>query len=211
MPESLDDWREFFRRTDADVFELIDSAIAVAALDRPDDFQLRRVRIMESLYSGETGRHAAGNQVGSCDAPSKESKAGGDGRGDVEQDVVDMDKESCCSFGEAEASAGEVDEQSQVVGEVLRIKQSALALCESLRRLWSMAITLDILERTKIGISVNSLRRNCGSKQIAQLADSITVYGVPYHSHPACKTELAFEKDDIYIAVTRRNETNRSR
>lgn len=78
---------------------------------------------MESLYSGETGRHMAGNQVGSCDAPSKESKAGGDGRGDVEQDVVDMDKESCCSFGEAETSAGQVDEQSQVVGEVLRIKQ----------------------------------------------------------------------------------------
>ncbi|KAI6673706.1 hypothetical protein NL676_001612 [Syzygium grande] len=183
MPESLDDWREFFRRTDADVFELIDNAIAVAALDRPDDFQSRRVRIMESLYSGETGRHMAGNQVGSCNAPSKESKAGGDGRGDVEQDVVDMDKESCCSFGEAEASASEMDEQSQVVGEVLRIKQvldnsrheSASALCESLRRLWSMAITLDILERTKIGTSVNSLRRNCGSKQIAQLADSITL------------------------------------
>lgn len=123
MPESLDEWREFFRRTNADVFKLIDNAIAVAALDCPDDFRSQRGRIMERLYSCKAERHTAGDQVGSCDAASKESVASSDGRGDDEQDVVDMDEESCDSFGEAEAFTDEIDEQSRVVREVMRIKQ----------------------------------------------------------------------------------------
>ncbi|KAL3715704.1 hypothetical protein ACJRO7_007444 [Eucalyptus globulus] len=171
MSKSLDYWRAFFRGTNADVFEFIDNAIAVAAHDLPDDFRSRRGRIMERLYSCETGRHA----------PSEESEANGDSGVDVEQEAVGMDKESCCSCGEARAFADETDERSRVFGEVLRIKQvldksrleSASALSESLRRLQSMAITLDILETTKIGISVNNLRRNCRSKQIAQLAHGI--------------------------------------
>ncbi|XP_039156319.1 probable mediator of RNA polymerase II transcription subunit 26b [Eucalyptus grandis] len=207
MSKSLDYWRAFFRGTNADVFEFIDNAIAVAAHDLPDDFRSRRGRIMERLYSCETGRHA----------PSEESEANGDSGVDVEQEAVGMDKESCCSCGEARAFADETDERSRVFGEVLRIKQvldksrleqSASALCESLRRLQSMAITLDILETTKIGISVNSLRRNCRSKQIAQLAHGIIGYGVPYHSRQAYKNELAPEKHDIYSAVTGRNRTN---
>ncbi|XP_030526027.2 probable mediator of RNA polymerase II transcription subunit 26b [Rhodamnia argentea] len=182
MPESLDDWREFFRRTNADVFELIDNAIVVAALDCLDDFRSQRGWIMERLYTCKAGWHAAGDEVGSCDAASKESMASSNGRGEVEQDVVDTDEESCDSFREAEAFTDEIDEQSRVVGEVLRIKQvldnsrleSTSVLCESLRSLRSMAITLDTLETTKIGISVNSLSRNCRSKQIAQFTHSIT-------------------------------------
>ncbi|KAF8007006.1 hypothetical protein BT93_K1109 [Corymbia citriodora subsp. variegata] len=113
---------------------------------------------MERLYSCNTGRHG----------PSEES----DG-------VVDVEQED--AFREAEAVADEIDGRSRVVAEVLRIKhvldnsrlELASALCELLRRLQSMAITLEILETTKIRISVDSLRRSCRSKQITQLADSI--------------------------------------
>ncbi|XP_048137661.1 probable mediator of RNA polymerase II transcription subunit 26b isoform X1 [Rhodamnia argentea] len=174
MGESIDVWREFFRTTaDTDVFEFIDKAIAIAALDRPKDFLLRRDRIAKRLFSGET----AGAR-GDCAPASKESKANGN-EGNVAHDVLNVKD----SQGEAETFSDDMEETSQVVGEVLRIKrvldnsrhESDPALHESLRRLESMSITVDILQKTKIGVSVNSLRRNCVSKKNAQLAHHITM------------------------------------
>ncbi|XP_056171038.1 probable mediator of RNA polymerase II transcription subunit 26a isoform X1 [Syzygium oleosum] len=170
MGESFDVWRIFFRTTDTDVFQFIDKAIMIAALDCPEDFLSRRGRIAERLFSCET------TQAGSDGTrATKENRANSD-MGNVALDGVSKN----CSHGETEANS----ETSQLlVGQVLRIKrvldnsqhESDSALYESLRRLQSMSITLDILEKTKIGISVNSLRRNCGSKQIAQLACDITM------------------------------------
>ncbi|KAI6673672.1 hypothetical protein NL676_001578 [Syzygium grande] len=170
MGESFDVWRIFFRTTDTDVFEFIDKAITIAALDCPEDFLARRGRIAERLFS--CGMSQAGSD---CTRATKENRANSD-MGNVALNGVSKH----CIHGENGANS----ETSQpVVGQVLRIKrvldngqhESDSALYESLRRLQSMSITLDILEKTKIGISVNSLRRNCGSKQIAQLARDITM------------------------------------
>ncbi|KAI3421583.1 uncharacterized protein J3R85_012088 [Psidium guajava] len=174
MGESIDVWRIFFRTTaETDVFEFIDKAITIAALDRPKDFLSRRDRIAEQLFSCETA--GAG---GDCALASKESKVDGS-TGNGSHDVVNIK----CSQGEAETFSDDIKETSRVVGEVLRIKrvldnsrhESDSVLHESLRRLQLINITVDILERTKIGISVNSLRRNCLTKQIAQLAHNITM------------------------------------
>ncbi|KAI3421578.1 uncharacterized protein J3R85_012083 [Psidium guajava] len=174
MGESIDVWREFFRTTaGTDVFEFIDKAIAIAALDRPKDFLSRRDRIAERLFSCEM--IGAG---GDCTTSSKESKADSN-TGNVAREVVNVKY----GPGEAETFSDDIEETSQEVGEVLRIKrvldnsrhESDSALLESLRRLRSMTITMDILKKTKIGISVNSLQRNCKSKQIAQLAHNITM------------------------------------
>ncbi|XP_039156287.1 probable mediator of RNA polymerase II transcription subunit 26b [Eucalyptus grandis] len=142
MGESLDDWREFFRTTVTDVFEFIDKAITIAALDCPQDFLSQRGRIAEQLFSCGTARDG-----GDSAAESKESKANGD-TGNAASSVGSIKY----GDGEAESFGNDIEEASLVVCEVLRIKQ-----------------------KTKIGISVNSLRRNCGSKLIAQLAHDNTM------------------------------------
>ncbi|KAI6673703.1 hypothetical protein NL676_001609 [Syzygium grande] len=191
MGESLDDWREFFATTDTDIFEFIDTAITLAALDRQRDFRLRRDCIAERLFSTLTTQSRCpgyDDPPASCDGgddcvrANKESKTIRDNsKGDIKRDRVDMNPESYLDYGGAAAFGREIDERSQVVGEVLRIKQvldnsqreSDSALYESLRKLQLMTISMDVLEKTKIGITLNSLRRKRGSTQIAQLAHNI--------------------------------------
>ncbi|KAF8007075.1 hypothetical protein BT93_K1166 [Corymbia citriodora subsp. variegata] len=172
MGESLDDWREFFRTTVTDVFEFIDKAITIAALDCPEDFLSRRGQIAERLFSCGMAR-----DEGDCPATSKESKANGETSHAASNEVRINGR------GEAEAFGDDIEETSQVVREVLKIKQvldnrrhePESALLESLKRLRSMTITVDTLKKTKIGRSVNALRRKCRSKLIARLAHDITM------------------------------------
>ncbi|XLS76149.1 hypothetical protein HN51_033014 [Arachis hypogaea] len=109
---------------------------------------------------------------------SKESKVNSS-RGDID-DHGDMDVNrvlSNYSFGEAEALTDEMEEQSQFVAEVLRIRdilhnrqeESDAVLFESLRRLQLMELTVDCLKATEIGKAVNPLRKHA-SKDIRQLA-----------------------------------------
>ncbi|KAF7847677.1 hypothetical protein BT93_L2732 [Corymbia citriodora subsp. variegata] len=173
MGESLDDWREFFRTTVTDVFEFIDKAITIAALDCPEDFLSRRGQIAERLFSCGTAR-----DEGDCPATSKESKANGETSHAASNEVRIRN-----GRGEAEAFGDDIEDTSQVVREVLKIKQvldnrrhePESALLESLKRLRSMTITVDTLKKTKIGRSVNALRRKCRSKLIARLAHDITM------------------------------------
>lgn len=113
MGESLDEWREFFRTTVADVFEFIDKAITIAALDRPKDFLSRRGRIAERLFWRETAWDG-----GDGSAETKESRANGDA-GNAVSDAVSMKYR----HGEAGAFSDDTEETSRVVREVLRIKQ----------------------------------------------------------------------------------------
>uniref|UniRef100_A0A2P2KTT4 Uncharacterized protein MANES_08G061400 n=1 Tax=Rhizophora mucronata TaxID=61149 RepID=A0A2P2KTT4_RHIMU len=84
------------------------------------------------------------------------------------------------SYGDAEALTDEIEEESEVVGEVLRIKdillnsrdESDSVLFESLRRLQLMALTVDTLKATEIGKAVNGLRKH-GSKPICHLARTL--------------------------------------
>ncbi|XP_010552906.1 PREDICTED: probable mediator of RNA polymerase II transcription subunit 26b [Tarenaya hassleriana] len=53
---SLDSWRDYFRRADSDIFEIIDHAVMVAATDCPKEFKSRRDRIAELLFSCRVSR-----------------------------------------------------------------------------------------------------------------------------------------------------------
>lgn len=165
----------------------------IAAMDRPRYFRLQRERIAKRLSSATTTQ----SRRPGCDDPpaphdgrddciraGKGSKTIKDySRGDVERDRVDMNPQSYLDCGGTKAFSDEFDRQSQVVREVLRIKkvldnsqcESDSALYESLRKLQLMTISMDILEKTKIGITLNSLRRKDVSTQIAQLAHKITM------------------------------------
>ncbi|KAL6958823.1 hypothetical protein U1Q18_040167 [Sarracenia purpurea var. burkii] len=51
MRGNLDNWRNFFGFSHFNIFDIIDKAILVAASDYPNEFNLRRYRIAETLIS----------------------------------------------------------------------------------------------------------------------------------------------------------------
>ncbi|KAJ1262905.1 hypothetical protein BS78_09G144700 [Paspalum vaginatum] len=93
---------------------------------------------------------------------------------DAEQEEEDHEAE------ELEALTNEIDEESQRVGEVLRIKDllmhkedhSDATLFESLRRLELMQLSVPTLKTTEIGRAVNRLRKH-NSQQIRHLVRTL--------------------------------------
>lgn len=108
---------------------------------------------------------------------SKESKVNSS-RDD--QGEMNMNQLSNYSYGLAEALTAEIEEESEIVGEVFRIKEifnnceeeSDTVLFESLRKLQLMALNVETLKATEIGKAVNGLRKH-GSKKIRHLARSL--------------------------------------
>ncbi|KAA0053912.1 putative mediator of RNA polymerase II transcription subunit 26b [Cucumis melo var. makuwa] len=197
---SLDSWRNYFRNANSDIFGIIDYAILVAASDCPKEFRLRRDRIAEQLFSCRLTRCLGCDRVelavaGDIDGDDGETgfksdfagdgcefEAGGSKESKVYSSRDDIGEMNCnrvsnFSFGEAEALTDEIEQESQIVGEVLRIKEilnnfedeSDSVLFESLRRLELMALSVDTLQATEIGKAVNCLRKH-GSKRIRHLA-----------------------------------------
>lgn len=149
MSGSLDNWRNYFRTANGDIFDIIDHAVMVAALDCPKEFKLRRDRIAEKLFTCKVTRCLGCERV-ELNVPcnesdddeddmigckrdegggSKESKvnSSGDDRDNDNDHHVNIDNDnqilSNFSYGEAEALTDEIEEESQIVGEVLRIKE----------------------------------------------------------------------------------------
>ncbi|KAF7145670.1 hypothetical protein RHSIM_Rhsim04G0114000 [Rhododendron simsii] len=218
-PGALDDWRDYFRTSSSDIFDIIEHAIMVAASDCPQEFRIRRDRIAEKLFSCKlakcvvcdnvelsvpAGGDGGGEEGRGCCKIVKFEEGGGGGGGSkgskvnssrddqvVEMNVM-MNQLSNYSFGEAEALTDEIEEESQIVGEVLRIKEildncqdeSDSVLFESLRRLQLMVLSVDSLksvltylalfmpQATEIGKSVNALRKH-SSKEIRHLARTL--------------------------------------
>ncbi|KAJ7976568.1 Transcription elongation factor [Quillaja saponaria] len=193
---SLDYWRNYFRGANCDIFDIIDCAIMVAASDCPKEFRLRRDRIAEMLFSCRLNRCLGCNRVelavpadgedggckSGCDRDGGEFESGASKESKVnssrdDHGEMNMNQVSNYSYGDAEALTDEIEEQSQVFGEVLRIKEvlfnreeeSDSVLFDSLRRLQLMDLTVDTLKATEIGKVVNALRKH-GSKQIRNLA-----------------------------------------
>ncbi|CAD6333815.1 unnamed protein product [Miscanthus lutarioriparius] len=81
---------------------------------------------------------------------------------------------------ELEALTNEIDEESQIVGEVIRIKELLLhkedhsdaTLFESLRRLQLMQLSVSTLKATEIGRAVNRLRKH-NSQEIRHLVRTL--------------------------------------
>ncbi|GAB2267115.1 hypothetical protein Dimus_002100 [Dionaea muscipula] len=194
---ALDRWRDYFRSANSEIFDIIEKAIMVAASDCPKELRARRDRIAELLFSchAMSLRPRCDDSAGLVVTPedddvgfksdfgdglgSKESKSNSS-RDDDQVELNGNQLVSNFSFGQAEALTDEIDEENQIVGEVLRIKQvlqdfpneSDSVLFDSLRRLELMDVNYDILRVTEIGKAVKSLRK-CESKEIRQLAKKL--------------------------------------
>ncbi|KAI7739304.1 hypothetical protein M8C21_026639 [Ambrosia artemisiifolia] len=135
----MDYWREYFRSANADIFEIIEGAIMLAASDCPKQFKVRRDNIAQILFSSRF-----------------------------------------INYDAAEALTDEIEQESETFGEVMRIKEivdnspdeSASVLCNSLRKLQLMSISVETLKATEIGKSVIVLRKHA-SKDVRQIARSL--------------------------------------
>ncbi|CAH8324442.1 unnamed protein product [Eruca vesicaria subsp. sativa] len=176
---SLDSWREFFRRGDSDIYEIIDHAIMVAAADSPNKFKSRRDKIAELLFSCRVTRcNGCDHLELSLPGDDEEAHLGGDTTvGDNNNNQI---VSSYSYDDEAEALSDAIEEFSMVSKEVVRIKDIFLnkdhqphsVILESLRKLKLMSLNVDILKSTEIGKAVNGLRKHA-SDQIRQLAKSL--------------------------------------
>ncbi|XP_064934217.1 probable mediator of RNA polymerase II transcription subunit 26b isoform X2 [Musa acuminata AAA Group] len=182
---SVDYWRKFFRSANSDIFEVIEQAILVAASDCPRQFRSRRDQIVEKLFAALLPRCFGCDRVELRGAEGdgsmrrlgeKESKAdsSNDGPESLNRAVSNY------TYDEAEALTEEIEEEGQIVGEVMRIKEilgnqhdeSDAVLLESLRRLQLMELSVDVLKATEIGRAVNGLRKH-NSKQIRHLVRTL--------------------------------------
>lgn len=147
---TLEKWREYFRTANSDIFTVIEHAILIAASDYPYDFKQNRDRIAEMLFTCKVTKCFGCDRVelsvpnadglenteekinsgidfaGSKD--SKESKANSSSRDD-EDDLrefmgMNVNLLGNYSYGDAEALTDEIEEESQILGEVLRIKET---------------------------------------------------------------------------------------
>ncbi|CAM8882762.1 unnamed protein product [Rhodiola kirilowii] len=167
--KGLDYWRRYFKSESSDIFEIIECGIMVAAADSPNEFKLKRGRIAELLFSCESRRCLGCDHVELCVPVDEHDDDDVDG-GQMKT-VREKRQVSNFSYGDAEALTDEIEEGSQLVGEVLRIKEILTnsqdepesELYESLRRLQFMSLTVDILKATEIGKAVNGLRRHSSS------------------------------------------------
>ncbi|KAJ7976572.1 Transcription elongation factor [Quillaja saponaria] len=145
-PKSLDQWKNYFQNENSSIFEIIDHAIRVAALDHPKELKLRRPQIVKKLYSCQLNgcccihehnelavpqeTNAAKNKNG-CAKNGFIGNAGSlrvaDGRGtkvDSRRDInveISMTQKSKYSYKEAEALTDDIDELNESIREVSRI------------------------------------------------------------------------------------------
>lgn len=185
---NLDKWRNYFRTcSSSDIFDIIEHGIMVAASDCPQEFRSRRDRIAEILFSSKLTKCVGCDRVElsvasedrKVDEGSKESKV--ESVSDDQNGEMNVNKiESSFSYRDAEALTDEIEEESQIFGEVLRIKgivenskdEATSLVFESLQRLELMRLSVDILKATEIGKAVNALRKHA-STDIRNLAKKL--------------------------------------
>ncbi|OIT30625.1 PREDICTED: probable mediator of RNA polymerase II transcription subunit 26b [Nicotiana attenuata] len=192
---TLEKWRDYFRTANSDIFDIIEHAVMVAATDCPKEFKLRRDKIAEMLFTckvtrcfgcdkvelavplanDDEGKNKNKSEFGGG-FEAKESKANSSIDHHIELNVNQV---SNYSYGDAEALTEEIEEETQTLGEVLRIKDiidnsqhESAEVYECLRRLQLMALSVETLKATEIGKSVNALRKH-SSKDIRHLSRTL--------------------------------------
>ena len=124
---SLDYWRKFFRSANSDIFEVMEHAILVAASDYPQEFRSRRHQIVEKLFAVLLPRCYGCDRVAEGEEGDRSVKRDGEKESKVDSSndgPEDLNRiVSNYSYDEAEALTEEIEEESQIVGEVLRIKE----------------------------------------------------------------------------------------
>ncbi|XP_042373249.1 probable mediator of RNA polymerase II transcription subunit 26b [Zingiber officinale] len=180
---SADYWRRFFRSSGADIFEVIEHAIFVAASDYPDEFRSKRDGIVEKFYTVLLPPCFGCDRVASQGAEAEAEEGRGSVNSKADSCIVDLEFSnravSNCT-DEAAALTAEMEEEDRTLEQVLWIKdilsdhqdQSDDVLLELLRKLQLMELTVDVLEKTKIGKAVNVLHKH-NSKRIRHLSRSL--------------------------------------
>lgn len=143
---SLDKWRDYFTTANSDIFSVIEHAIMVAASDFPFDFKLKRDRIAEMLFTCTLTAKCIGcNNAELCVAfddcvkeivvdgkDSKGSKVSSNSRSGVEvgdddhTGVMEVNADNQArdqEYADVEALTAEIEEETQFLEEVARIKE----------------------------------------------------------------------------------------
>ncbi|OMO89531.1 hypothetical protein CCACVL1_07779 [Corchorus capsularis] len=77
----IEQWRDYFRTANSDIFDIIDHAITVAALDCPKEFRLRRDQIAEKLFTCKFTRCSGCDRVELAVPEYGDDSDGGSGGG----------------------------------------------------------------------------------------------------------------------------------
>ncbi|KAJ8570315.1 hypothetical protein K7X08_037287 [Anisodus acutangulus] len=204
ISEKLNKWRDFFGTANSDIFDIIEYAVMVAAIDHPKEFKLRRDGIAELIFTcnitncfgcdkvelvvpnaddivpnvDEVVPNTDDEDTIKCKFEFVKELEGCDVKENKSE--MNVNKISNYSYSEAEALSDEIEEESQTVGEVLRIKkiidnnqdESDSNIYKSLRRLQLMALSVETLKATEIGKSVNALRKH-STNNIRHLARTL--------------------------------------
>lgn len=139
---SLDKWRDYFTTANSDIFTIIEHAIMIAASDFPYDFKLKRDRIAEMLFTCRVTKCLGCNrdelsvayddclkENGGDGKDSKGSKVSSNNRDEGDDDhreVMETNAENRArdqDYDDAEALTGVIEEESQFLEEVFRIKE----------------------------------------------------------------------------------------
>lgn len=120
----LSKWRDFFGTANSNVFDILEFAVRVAAIDHPKEFKLRRDRITELLYSfrGFGCDNVVPNTV-DVDGDKGTRKCKNEFVREFKGCDVKQRKSGEMSVMEVEALSDEIEEESRVVKEVLSIKK----------------------------------------------------------------------------------------
>lgn len=143
----LEYWRSFFSTANEDIFDIIEYAIVVAASDCPKDFKLRRDRIAERLFGcrwvrclgcdrvemavpeeedgdDDGGLLEGGDGVGRCSCAARSVGKESVINGSPDEQALEMNQ-FCNNYSDTdvEALTDEIEEKSQTIEEVLRIKK----------------------------------------------------------------------------------------
>ncbi|CAM8883937.1 unnamed protein product [Rhodiola kirilowii] len=177
-----DDFRSMLETSGTDVWEFIDTAIAVASMDYGDELKVRRDSIVEKLYGGLSSR------CRNCDRGDRDRVAvtgGGDesrkyvekevfGGGSrsplgspqsLERDIVYEDENGDDEDVKYGGGGGGVDDEQQVTIFYIKdrledVDQSEEVVVDLLESLADMDITFKALKETDIGRHVNRLRKH---------------------------------------------------
>ncbi|XP_059295854.1 probable mediator of RNA polymerase II transcription subunit 26b [Lycium ferocissimum] len=195
ISEKLNKWRDYFGKANLDIFDIIENAVMVAAIDHPKEFKLKRERIVELLFTCKITKSFGSDKVELVVPNADEVVPNEDTKKcknefvkefegcDIKENKSEMNVNkifSNYSYGEAEALTDEIEKENQTVKEVLRIKEiidnnqneSESVIYESLRRLQLMALSVETLKATEIGKSVNALRKH-NANNIRHLARTL--------------------------------------
>ncbi|XP_057835553.2 probable mediator of RNA polymerase II transcription subunit 26c [Cryptomeria japonica] len=151
----VEEWRMFFESAESDICSLIEHAIDVAACDCPQELVKRRDKIAEMVYASRS---------------SAEDEDDG-----IHKKVNDI-AERINSY---QTITVPVPKECEIVKEVFNIKhilsnqdESENQLGDSLRRMESMALSIEILKETMIGRNVKCLQKH-KSKPISSMAKKL--------------------------------------